>query len=289
MISIRSNFFYTRTVPCELWHFDRSKPAERRDKVHMIDARNIYRKVTRKIYDFTPEQQQNLAAIVWLYRGQSERFIALVQEYLECTLAEAAAIACKTDSFRAAYDALMGAAAPFLKRLLSKPRSSRGNEAQTEKSESGNSQSLLTSAATIAKERDEAAKTCFAALDELTARIAKEWKKPCEPKLAAQKKLLVGLEELATACRDTVKEIDLVFKLAARVVDAAEKDAKPPGELQRTRTTIRTKRPAAHPEEKVAGYKKIASSGDSIDLRQRDEQEICDHNEKTVARAQGEN
>ena len=23
MISIRSNFFYPRTVPCELWHFDR--------------------------------------------------------------------------------------------------------------------------------------------------------------------------------------------------------------------------------------------------------------------------
>src|SRR6266404_5298105 len=27
MISIRSNFFYTRTVPCELWHFDKGKPA----------------------------------------------------------------------------------------------------------------------------------------------------------------------------------------------------------------------------------------------------------------------
>ena len=26
MISIRSNFFYTRTVPCELWHFDKGKP-----------------------------------------------------------------------------------------------------------------------------------------------------------------------------------------------------------------------------------------------------------------------
>lgn len=36
----------------------------------MIDARNIYRKVTRKIYDFTPEQQQNITAIVWLYRGE---------------------------------------------------------------------------------------------------------------------------------------------------------------------------------------------------------------------------
>lgn len=48
MISIRSNFFYTRTVPCELWHFDRAKPAERKDKVLMLDARNVYRKVTRK-------------------------------------------------------------------------------------------------------------------------------------------------------------------------------------------------------------------------------------------------
>jgi len=81
MVSIRSNFFYTRTVPCELWHFDRSKPAKRRDKVLMIDARNIYRKVNRKIFDFTPEQQQNIAAIVWLYRGQSDRFLALLDEY----------------------------------------------------------------------------------------------------------------------------------------------------------------------------------------------------------------
>ena len=56
MISIRSNFFYTRSVPCELWHFDRAKPAERRDKVLMLDARNVYRKVTRKINDFSPEQ-----------------------------------------------------------------------------------------------------------------------------------------------------------------------------------------------------------------------------------------
>ena len=28
----------------------------------MLDARNIYRKVTRKIYDFQPEQQKNIAA-----------------------------------------------------------------------------------------------------------------------------------------------------------------------------------------------------------------------------------
>ena len=73
MISIRSNFFYTRTIPCELWHFDKGKLDDRRDQVLMIDARDIYRKVTRKIYDFTPEQSQNLTAIVWLYRGQTGR------------------------------------------------------------------------------------------------------------------------------------------------------------------------------------------------------------------------
>ena len=69
MIAIRSNFFYIRTVPCELWFLNRNKPARHRDKVLMIDARNVYRQVTRKIYDFSPEQEQNLLAIVWLYRG----------------------------------------------------------------------------------------------------------------------------------------------------------------------------------------------------------------------------
>ncbi len=83
MMAIRSGFFYTRTVPCELWFLDKDKPQERRDKVLMIDARNVYRKVTRKIYDFTPEQQKNLSAIVWLYRGQADRFVALVAEHLD--------------------------------------------------------------------------------------------------------------------------------------------------------------------------------------------------------------
>ena len=118
MISIRSNFFYTRTVPCELWHFDRAKPAERRDKVLMLDARNVYRKVTRKIYDFSPEQMQNLAAIVWLYRGQQERFLGLVKDYLGRVCAESAAVPATLAPFettladlRGRFDALAKAAA----------------------------------------------------------------------------------------------------------------------------------------------------------------------------------
>jgi type I restriction enzyme M protein len=99
MISIRSNFFYTRSVPCELWFFNRAKPKDRRDQVLMLDARNIYRKVTRKINDFSPEQMQNLSAIIWLYRGQRDRFLALVKQYLGSLCAESAVISDKLAAF----------------------------------------------------------------------------------------------------------------------------------------------------------------------------------------------
>lgn len=89
MIAIRSNFFYTRTVPCELWFLNKAKPKAHKDKVLMIDARSIYRKVTRKIYDFSPEQQQNILSIVWLYRGETKRFHDLVVNYISKSLDEA--------------------------------------------------------------------------------------------------------------------------------------------------------------------------------------------------------
>ncbi len=82
MIAIGTNFFYTRTLPCMLWFFDKGKPKERLDKVLMIDARSIHRKVTRTINDFSPEQLQNIASIVWLHRGETDRFLALVRNYL---------------------------------------------------------------------------------------------------------------------------------------------------------------------------------------------------------------
>lgn len=86
MMDIRGNFFYTRSVPCQLWFLNKAKPERHKDKVLMIAARNVYRKVTRKIFDFSPEQQQNLTAIVWLYRGENRRFVELVIDYLNETL-----------------------------------------------------------------------------------------------------------------------------------------------------------------------------------------------------------
>ena len=124
MIAIRSNFFYTRTVPCELWFLNRAKPEAHRDKVLMIDARNVYRKVTRKIYDFSPEQQQNLLAIVWLYRGETARFrdlafgylLSVVEEGVACIQWEGADAQVRRplEDFLDALAALRGVLSPFL-------------------------------------------------------------------------------------------------------------------------------------------------------------------------------
>ncbi len=55
----------------------------------MLDARNVYRKVTRKIYDFSPEQLANLTSIIWLYRDEQDRFLELIESYLQRTVEEA--------------------------------------------------------------------------------------------------------------------------------------------------------------------------------------------------------
>ncbi|MCB9759144.1 MAG: N-6 DNA methylase [Alphaproteobacteria bacterium] len=83
MVSIGTNFFYTRSLPCSLWFFDRGRPEARKHQTLMLDARGVYRVVSRKIRDFSDEQLNNLTAIVWLYRGETERYLGLVRSYLE--------------------------------------------------------------------------------------------------------------------------------------------------------------------------------------------------------------
>jgi len=42
LISVANNFFYTLTLPCTLWFFDKNKREENRDKILFIDSRNYY-------------------------------------------------------------------------------------------------------------------------------------------------------------------------------------------------------------------------------------------------------
>ena len=81
MISVGNNFFYTKSLPCSLWFFDKGKPEELQDKVLFIDARNYYTVVDRTLNEWSEWQLKNLNAIVWLYRGETDKYKALIQEY----------------------------------------------------------------------------------------------------------------------------------------------------------------------------------------------------------------
>ena len=81
MLSVGNNFFYTKSLPCTLWFFDKAKRAENEDKVLFIDARNYYTAVDRTLNEWSEWQMKNLNAIVWLYRGETEKYKALIGEY----------------------------------------------------------------------------------------------------------------------------------------------------------------------------------------------------------------
>lgn len=81
MVSVGNNFFYTKSLPCSLWFFDKGKAAPIKDKVLFIDARNYYTVVDRTLNEWTDWQLKNLNAIVRLYRGEVDKYAALLNEY----------------------------------------------------------------------------------------------------------------------------------------------------------------------------------------------------------------
>ena len=97
MLSVGTNFFYTKSLPCTLWFFDKGKKLDLRDKVLFIDSRNYYTAVDRTLNEWSPWQMKNLNAIVWLHRGETEKYHALVADYCaaldmaaDCTFAQRA-------------------------------------------------------------------------------------------------------------------------------------------------------------------------------------------------------
>jgi type I restriction enzyme M protein len=76
VVSVGPNFFYTVTLPCTLWFFDKDKVGGPRvDEVLFIDARRIFQQIDRAHRDFTPAQIEFIANIVRLWRG-TEIFLA---------------------------------------------------------------------------------------------------------------------------------------------------------------------------------------------------------------------
>jgi len=203
MVAIRGNFFYTRGVPCELWFLNKAKPKERRNKALMIDARGIYRKVTRKIYDFSPEQLKNLTSIVWLYRGQEDRFIALVAEHLANSISAAMHSIAPMTAFMTELIAIRDKIAPFF------------NSEATDESASQTFVELESFAATLGDD--------VAAFTTLASKIEKVWG-AAKRDNAALKALAKNVASGAEASHDLIRQIDYVAKCLSRSIDFAEKE-----------------------------------------------------------------
>lgn len=81
MVSVGNNFFYTLSLPCSLWFFDKAKRLENKNRVLFIDARNYYTVVDRTLNEWSEWQLKNLQAIVHLYRGEQDKYKLLINDY----------------------------------------------------------------------------------------------------------------------------------------------------------------------------------------------------------------
>ncbi len=215
MIAIRSNFFYTRTVPCELWFLNRAKPEPHQDKVLMMDARNVYRKVTRKIYDFSPEQLQNLLAIVWLYRGETTRFVDLLTRYLHRTLVEASHCYFLRDKEDNEIDLLRGYVSA-LQDLRERIHPFASSVSASNSHGFADARSEFESAfATFSEDVTQ--------FFNLTMKKDRLWTNQ-KFDLPSLKKAEKHMGELAQHSRDLMKQVDHVNKLVNRLVDMCEKE-----------------------------------------------------------------
>jgi len=213
MVAIRSNFFYTRTVPCELWFLNRDKPEAHRDKVLMLDALTVYRMVTRKIYDFSHEQEQNLLTIVWLYRGETERFLGLVSQYLGQVVDEGqACIERESEEGEAirllqeVIEAVIGLHAqvhPFVE-----TQSKTGPHAET--------------LAEFEKEQKLFAEDVQRFQADI-GQAAAQWENTQDTN-AGLNRLVKEFAPLAESSRDLVKETDLLYNLASRLIEICENE-----------------------------------------------------------------
>ena len=168
----------------------------------MLDARNIYRKVSRSVCDFSPEQQKNIAAIVWLYRGQSERFLKLVESYLARANADSQAAQEPIVGFEDALNKLVEMIKPL---ALLKRENDPLAEPWAE---------LAVSRATLTKDIE--------AFGNEAAARAIAWNGVGRDN-AVLNSARVALHPLADQCRDLTKQIDLAAKLVGRVIEVAVK------------------------------------------------------------------
>ena len=59
MLSVGNNFFYTKSLPCTLWFFDKAKRTENKDKILFIDEGKLVAVGSHaELYENCPDYQK---------------------------------------------------------------------------------------------------------------------------------------------------------------------------------------------------------------------------------------
>ncbi len=175
-----------------------SAPLNRKGHILMIDVRNIYRKVTRKIYDFSPEQLQNILSIVWLYRGETKRFHDLVISYISKSLEEAVKSIPLAADYDQVFDKLHKQVKPFLSTL----------------SKDSKSAETIKELVACVKAYKENCKIFFKLAEEKLSWWRKQSKDKVKPFDAVKE-----LELFAEENNKLIKEAEFMFRLINRLID----------------------------------------------------------------------
>jgi len=251
MIAIGPKFFYTRSLPCTLWFFDRGKPRQakvpaRNDHEHvlMIDARNVYHVESARHHRFTEEQLANLTAIVWLHRGEDAKFRELVARYQATARQHLGTLETRFAERRQTLAAALELAETFARQatLEELNRKRKDEEEQIEITTLDLTQfanDLLTATVQVKASDQELA----ALLKAVDTELAKAGRPHDALALAEQTKGQQRLEAQTDALRAAVKTIEADHKAGIRLLEAADKtlrarlsdawDAKQARELRR--------------------------------------------------------
>jgi type I restriction enzyme M protein len=174
---------------------------------------------------------RKLAAIVWLYRGQQDRFRKLVERYLS----QAVELGAKSQKPLEAYEQALGKLADLMEPFAKAKRK--------DDPLAGPWDELTTAQATLTADIE--------AFSTEAAAQAKAWPGAGRDN-SALNAARAALHPLADRCRDLTKQIDLAAKLAGRAIDIAVKelaardaDAWNNAEVNRSRRALDEARAAA--------------------------------------------
>ena len=82
VIQVGPGFHYAGSIPCSIWLFNLNQPESNKEHVLLLNLSDISTPFDRKLNIFTRLQLRQIQSVMWLYRGEQERYLTFVAELL---------------------------------------------------------------------------------------------------------------------------------------------------------------------------------------------------------------